>query len=278
MINRRPIAKQRFRTVALAAAVAVGVAGPAAFAPVAAEERQAPAGGAKRDVATTGASLNGIVTSATLASPAVLNSADADRYSRIFALQHEAQWRAADREIVQLENRLLMGHVLFQRYMHPTGYRSKYVELKTWLDAYADHPGAYRVYRLALKRQPSGYKSPRRPRLPKSSYAYADMRAVAVYRSERKRSRATWREVRRAQRQIRNNLRNDRITVSEKYLNSPSVQRLLDPVEQDELRAKIAAAWFYYGNSERAYELAAAAAERSRAHVSHADWIAGLAA
>jgi len=171
-----------------------------------------------------------------------------------------------------------MGHVLFQRYMHPTGYRSKYVELKTWLDAYADHPGAYRVYRLALKRQPSGYKSPRRPQLPKSSFAYADMPSVEIYRSDRKRDRATRREVRRVQRLTRSNLRRDRITISEKYLQRPSVQRLLDQVEQDELQSQIAAAWFYHGDSKRAYALAAAAADRSRADHAHADWVAGLAA
>ena len=47
-----------------------------------------------------------------------------------------------------------MGHVLFQRYMHPTAYRAKWTELRDWLKNYADHPGAWRVYKLAQKRKP----------------------------------------------------------------------------------------------------------------------------
>ena len=47
--------------------------------------------------------------------------------------------------------------------MHPTGWRSKYSELKTWLDKYNDHPDAYRIYRLAKRRQPQKVKSPKKP-------------------------------------------------------------------------------------------------------------------
>ena len=44
-----------------------------------------------------------------------------------------------------------MGRVLFQRYMHPTRYRSKYKELYDWMKAFADEPGANRIYRLAKR-------------------------------------------------------------------------------------------------------------------------------
>ena len=94
--------------------------------------------------------------------PRVLSAADIDRYRKIEDLQEAGNWRAADKVIAQLENRILMGHVKFQRYMHPRKYRSKYSELKQWLDDYADHPDADRVYALALKRRPKGYKAPRR--------------------------------------------------------------------------------------------------------------------
>jgi len=92
-----------------------------------------------------------------------LGATDAARYRQVFALQEQGQWREADRAIRRLESRLLMGRVLFQRYMHPTRYRSKYKELYDWMKAFADQPGANRIYRLALRRQPSGYKSPPRP-------------------------------------------------------------------------------------------------------------------
>lgn len=44
-------------------------------------------------------------------------------YKEIFSLQEKADWRKADRLIDKLDDDVLMGHILFQRYMHPTAYR-----------------------------------------------------------------------------------------------------------------------------------------------------------
>lgn len=82
-----------------------------------------------------------------------LSGADAQAYREIFALQEQGAWTKADRVIAALDDDVLIGHVRFQRYMHPTRYRSSYDELRRWLAAHADHPGATRVYALALKRR-----------------------------------------------------------------------------------------------------------------------------
>ena len=60
----------------------------------------------------------------------------------------------ADALIEQLDNTKLMGHVMYQRYMHPTKYQSRFDELSYWLDSYADHPNADDIYRLANLRKP----------------------------------------------------------------------------------------------------------------------------
>jgi soluble lytic murein transglycosylase len=210
--------------------------------------------------------------------PAVLSDSDADLYAHIFNLQSDGKWREADRAIAKLNNPILMGHVQFQRYMHPTRYRANYTELKNWLDLYGDHPGADRAYRLALRRQPGGYKAPKRPSMPRTSMGYADAPTTESYRSDRQRSKGAWREIDRIQQYVRANLRQDRISVSEKYLARTSVRRLLDPVEIDELNGKIAAARYYYGQYDEAYDLAAKAADRSRKYLNNPDWIAGLSA
>ena len=85
--------------------------------------------------------------------PRVLSDDDASRYRKIFSLQEDGDWRAADRLIGALDDRVLMGHVLAQRYLHPTKYRSAYKELKDWMAEYADHPDAPRIYQLATSRQ-----------------------------------------------------------------------------------------------------------------------------
>ena len=84
-------------------------------------------------------------------------------YREIFDLQEEGAWRAADALLARLDNDTLLGHVQYQRYMHPTAYRSTYRELAAWLKAYGDHPDAQKVYKLALKRHPRGAAAPAKP-------------------------------------------------------------------------------------------------------------------
>ena len=78
----------------------------------------------------------------------VLSAADAARYARVFELQETGEWKSADAIIARIRDRRLMGHVLAQRYLHPTLYRSRFSELRAWMAAYADHPQARRIHRL----------------------------------------------------------------------------------------------------------------------------------
>ncbi|MEX2449511.1 MAG: lytic transglycosylase domain-containing protein, partial [Rhodospirillales bacterium] len=64
--------------------------------------------------------------------PRVLSDADIERYAAIFSIQESGNWKAADRLIAKLGDKILLGHVLAQRYLHPTKYRTKYTELKAW--------------------------------------------------------------------------------------------------------------------------------------------------
>ena len=66
----------------------------------------------------------------------LLSEADTRRYREIFALQTEGDWTAADELIEQLDEKLLLGHVLAERYLHPTGYKSGFRELAAWLTHY----------------------------------------------------------------------------------------------------------------------------------------------
>jgi soluble lytic murein transglycosylase-like protein len=210
--------------------------------------------------------------------PEILGPDDIERYRKIFSLQKLGKWPAADRLIKRLDNDLLLGHVLFQRYMHPTKYRSRYGELKAWLALYADHPGARRVYRLAMRRRPKNVRAPKAPVGPRGARGFADVTVDVNYRSPRKRGKATRRRVRRIENRIRHNVRREILTASQKYLARRDVIKLLDTVERDALLTRIAAGWFYRGNAKQALDLAGPAANRSRAHLSNADWIAGLSA
>ncbi len=103
--------------------------------------------------------------------PLVLAPADAQRYRRIFSLQGAARWAEADGEIAQLRDRLLMGAVEAQRYLHKA-YHTSDPELEQWLHRHADEPEAKAIYALALKRHPQAappLPAPATARLPARS-------------------------------------------------------------------------------------------------------------
>ena len=86
--------------------------------------------------------------------PLLLNGADAERYRRIIALQQEGDWAAADREIAALKDRLLLGAIEAQRYLHNT-YRASYGELARWLAAECGDQGML-AERVAVGRRDRG--------------------------------------------------------------------------------------------------------------------------
>jgi soluble lytic murein transglycosylase-like protein len=100
---------------------------------------------------------------ATLALPKPLGEADAQRYGMIFKSQEQGLWPSADRQIRKLADPSLMGHVLAQRYLHPTAYRSTYRELVRWLEEYSDLPEARDIHALALLKKPRNAKAPPSP-------------------------------------------------------------------------------------------------------------------
>lgn len=217
--------------------------------------------------------------------PKVLSESDARLYRDIFTLQEAGKWRKADKKIGQLDDQRLMGHVLAQRYLHPTAYRSKYKELSAWLKLYADHPQAPRLYKLALTRRPKNYRMPSRPEVRKAGPRVTALGATTAkpkkqyYKLPRKNlSKAKRRAANSLKRQIRRNALRTRLSVTEKLLAGKKAQQLLHRAEIDDGYTKVAAAWFYYGDDQKAYNLASSAAARSRKHVPIADWIAGLAA
>ena len=90
----------------------------------------------------------------------ILSELDITNYRLAYNFQKECKWKSANKHILKISDKILIGHILAERYLHPKCYRSKYLELYYWLKKYNDHPQAKRIYRLAIKRMPKGYKSP----------------------------------------------------------------------------------------------------------------------
>ena len=211
--------------------------------------------------------------------PVVLSARDVARYRKIFAAGGPGDWDTADRLIAQLDDRLLLGHALAQRYLHPSAYWTPFKESRAWMARYADHPQAPKIHKLAVARRPAGGGPVQPPR-----YRLADLSDVGGgwvrhgYVSSRARDAGERRAVRRILAQVQRNVLRTRLSITEDYLAEPRVRRLLDTAERDAALTQVAAGWLYYGRSDKAAALALPAARRSGANVPHAPWIAGLAA
>ena len=212
--------------------------------------------------------------------PTVLTVEDGRRYKRIFALQEDGNWKEADELIAGIGNKLLMGHVLAQRYLHPTKYRAQYKELKTWMDQYADHPDAVRVHGMAIARQPAKTPPPASPIVsnpptqPLSAEALANRaagqaaplgKAEKVEATELKR-RVFWYLGKGWTKQAR------------ELLERADAKRLLGRTDFDRARAKLGQLYFSDGQDQEAIKWASMAASTSGKAIAESHWIAGLAA
>jgi len=211
---------------------------------------------------------------------APLSARDVRLYREIVALQEQGRWQEADALIGRVRDPLLLGHVQRQRYMHPDAYRSTYEELSTWLEHYADHPGADRVYRLALKRRPSGAAAPAKPvvgYLGGSGQERQEVTTVA-YRSAKERSSEEDAAVRAWRSSIDKLAGARRATAAAELLRAPGVTRLADRVEIDLARWAVAGAYVAIGEDLEALSLARRAAVRSGHIVPEMHWTAGFSA
>lgn len=211
--------------------------------------------------------------------PRILSRADARRYREIFRLQEEGKLRAADRVIRALEDRMLMGHVLAQRLLHPTAYKATWRDLRGWLALYSDHPDADRIYRLAMRRKPADAANPDAPSPGYLGGSGADAVVdVMLYVSPRQRSGAEQQAVRGLKQELRRLVQGGKASAALSRLSRRDARDLLDPVEFADQRGKIALAFFVQGDDEEALRLASASAREAGDLVPWVRWTAGLAA
>ena len=210
-----------------------------------------------------------------------MSTADAALYKKVFAWQAQARWDKADALMNQLRDYRLRGHVLYQRYTHPTAYRASFDELAGWLDLYADHPGADRIYKMASARMPKNFAGQlRKPKNNGHMGGFIDVLADQgrAYISPRKRSEAQRKEADNLSRAIRSDVAHGAPARAHKRLLEGNAAKLLDTAEYDQLQAQIAGSYMYGGDIKKALALALASARRSGDAAPDAGWIGGLSA
>ena len=179
-----------------------------------------------------------------------------------------------------LNDRILMGHVLSQRYLHPKCYRSQFIELTNWLKKYNDHPQARKIYILAIKRMPKGYRSPTKPIKPKGIVIenLKTSNQSELYKSKKKLSKNQRIEKQKLINSIKSRVNSGWPTGAVKLLNQRDLSKLLDQTEIDQQKELIAKGYFLANKNKLSIKYSLEALENSALHVPYAGWTGGLAA
>lgn len=213
--------------------------------------------------------------------PRVLSDGDITRYQRIFSLQQSDKWQEADREIVRLSDKLLLGTVLGQRY-RGNSYRAGYGELAQWLERYADLPDAKPIYAMALARHPKGSAMPPKPFASAVLTQATDdvgiepQPATFLLKPERKPLVPAAARRAAALRQEISSLAATEPRKAELLLAGPEAKELIETASRDQLRAVIAEGYLAMGEAQQA--LTMSATTETVAYEPVANWNAGLAA
>ena len=205
----------------------------------------------------------------------VLSEEDAALYRDIFDLQEHGRWGAADKKLAELQNDILLGYVKFQRYMHPTAYRSTYSELKRWMAYYADHPEADKIYKLARKRRPKNASTPVRP-IPRKWRSAEKAKRHPDLQADYDRTSAP--RLRQIEGRVRFLANRERALEALKEIDRHHKRGVITQRQYDRMRSWIAASLYYQGYVDRARQISNEAAERNGDTGVLAYWISGIIA
>ena len=210
--------------------------------------------------------------------PTPLSDPDVAQYIRLFELQQQGNMKQATREMDRLKDPLLKGHLLSQRYLHPTAWRSSYVELAEWLQLYFDHPDASRIFWLSKRRQPKNTRDPKSPKPGYlNGYGYAGLYGYQVQIPASRAGRASPSRTANVARQVRRSISRGWPSGALDVLKNPDNRRYLTKAEEGRLRSEIAHAYFIFGVDAKAIREARNAIEVGKLEASLGYWAGGLA-
>lgn len=197
--------------------------------------------------------------------PKPLNQQDIKLYKEIFEIQKKGHWNKANKLINKLESKILLGHIMSQRYLHPNKYKSRYKELQSWLSKYADHPDSKLIYNIARKRGNHRYLVyPKLAPPPKTNNGYSGWLVGGYYSPK----------ARQIFRKFRRSMARGWTKAAKRILQKPSTKKALTKKDYDMLSGYLGFRYFVDLRDEWAYKWSKDAALRSKNPI--ALWTAGL--
>jgi soluble lytic murein transglycosylase-like protein len=186
--------------------------------------------------------------------PTILSENDVKIYGQIFDLQDRGKFPAAKKLETQLENEILMGEVLYQRYM-AKGYYSSGVEIAEWLNKYNRHPGADNMFKLSKKKKILA----RAPVLPSITNGKGDAGAYNESLTTKKYYGTAGQLIGQFQRHMRR--RNPNLAAD--ILSKESFRKNVSQTDYGRLAGRLAFIYYNGGNFEAAERWGTVASERN---------------
>lgn len=207
-----------------------------------------------------------------------LSGEQAKIYAKIFEAQAVGDMVLADDLLNKIHDKRLLGHVLYQRYMHPS-YISNFEELKIWMAQYSSYPGAKNIYNIALTKQSSDNQEIIVKA--KSGRVLSQINEPTIYHPKRYVSQTNLSAIQKQDaiglsKTVSVLIRSKGPLEALTYFKGSNVRAFIDDPTHDKIQAKIAAGFLYRGRFESAYKLASKSSDRSGEYVPHAGWVAGL--
>ena len=210
--------------------------------------------------------------------PKPLSSSDQETYKKIFDFQENGDFNSADKLIKIIEDDILMGRVLAQRYLDPKSYISKFSELKDWLKKYNDHPSASRIYWLSKRKKPKSAPLPQKPTPGYlSGFGGLDNERIRPSIPLSFSGRSAPSVTREIARKIRRYIRRGWPSGALEVLNTSRAKKYLTNKEEAQLHWEIANAYFIFNKDLEAITQASKSLKISNGKFDYGWFTAGLA-
>ncbi len=199
----------------------------------------------------------------------VLSVQDAALYRAAFAAQEVADWKFADEAMGRIHDKRLIGHVLADRYLRR---EFSLDEIKGWMAIYSDSPEAAKLYARAKKLKGFGNTYIRAPQTDAAWSGSHGSSSSFGFRSANENDEITAPKARIISK-IDTVLRQGDAVKAREHLSAELHRGALSTTEASDVISRVASAFFFDGDIERARSTA-----RMADNSSQALWISGLTA
>ena len=121
----------------------------------------------------------------------LLFESDKELYKQIFHAQKSAKWDLANESVAKLSNKILMGDVLAERYLH-TDYNTSTAEIIAWLKNYSDNIKSSEILEMAKNRHPEVFLGTAKIEKPAKLQGYGDGNSEDIRFDDNQTAKKLW--------------------------------------------------------------------------------------